>query len=140
MREHGCVPECTDLYGKRIRLRSAAPEDGPALIAIRRTDDVRNRWRGNDFEAEFAADLENHQLCQLTIETGGQTIGLIQFSEEDDPDYRHASVDIYIDPAAQRRGYASDAIRTLVDYLVDQRGHHRLTIDPAADNHPAIRC
>ncbi len=25
-------------------------------------------------------------------------------------------------------------------YLVGERSHHRLTIDPAADNEPAIRC
>jgi len=25
-------------------------------------------------------------------------------------------------------------------HLFDERGHHRLTIDPAADNEPAIRC
>jgi aminoglycoside 6'-N-acetyltransferase len=25
-------------------------------------------------------------------------------------------------------------------YLVDERGHHRLVIDPAADNVAAIRC
>jgi aminoglycoside 6'-N-acetyltransferase len=65
---------------------------------------------------------------------------LIQFAEEDDPDYRHASIDIYIDPTVHRQGYASDAIRTLVDYLFGERGHHRLTIDPAADNEAAIRC
>lgn len=30
-------------------------------------------------------------------------------------------------------------MRTLARYLIDERGHHRLTIDPAADNAPAIR-
>jgi len=28
----------------------------------------------------------------------------------------------------------------LVDYLFDEVGHHRLTIDPAADNVAAIAC
>ncbi len=28
---------------------------------------------------------------------------------------------------------------TLARYLIDERGHHRLTIDPAADNAAAIR-
>jgi aminoglycoside 6'-N-acetyltransferase len=30
-------------------------------------------------------------------------------------------------------------VRTLARYLIDERGHHRLTIDPAADNDAAIR-
>jgi aminoglycoside 6'-N-acetyltransferase len=30
-------------------------------------------------------------------------------------------------------------VRTLARYLIDERGHHRLTIDPAADNAAAVR-
>jgi len=65
---------------------------------------------------------------------------MIQFSEEDEPDYRHASIDLYVDPAFHRRGIATDAISILVDDLFDRRGHHRLIIDPAADNEAAIGC
>ena len=32
-----------------------------------------------------------------------------------------------------------DAVRTLARWLIDERGHHRLTIDPAVANEPAIR-
>ncbi len=39
-----------------------------------------------------------------------------------------------------RRGHATDAIVTVVAHLVTTLGHHRLTIDPAADNLAAIRC
>ncbi len=63
---------------------------------------------------------------------------MIQYHEENDPQYRHAGIDIYIDPAVHRRGYASDAIRAVVEHLFVDRGHHRLTIDPAADNTAAI--
>jgi RimJ/RimL family protein N-acetyltransferase len=38
------------------------------------------------------------------------------------------------------RGPGCDAIRTLVRYLLEERGHHRPVIDPAADNAPAISC
>lgn len=104
------------------------------------TEEVRRRWRGDDIESEIAEDLEDDTVVRLTIEADDRIVGLIQFSEELDPDYRHASLDIYIDPAVHRRGHATDAIRTLADHLFDERGHHRLTIDPAVDNHPAIRC
>lgn len=128
------------LDGDRVRLRSTVAEDAPALFPIRQTDEVRGRWRGDDFEAEFAEDLADDDDVQLTIEADGRIVGLIQFGEEDDPDYRHASIDIYIDPARHRLGYATDAIETLIDYLIDEHGHHRLTTDPAADNEAAIRC
>jgi aminoglycoside 6'-N-acetyltransferase len=39
-----------------------------------------------------------------------------------------------------RQVHATDAIGTIVQYLFDVRRHHRLTIDPAADNEAAIAC
>lgn len=132
--------ESIDLAGERVRLRTTVPADGPALVAIRRTEEVRRRWGGDDLEAEFAEGLADDGVVQLTIEVDGTVVGLIQFSEEEDPQYRHASLDIYLDPAVHRRGHATDAIRTLTDFLFDERGHHRLTIDPAVDNEPAIAC
>lgn len=131
-----------ELRGAKVRMRTTVGRDRAALVAIRSKPEVRRRWRGDDLDAEFDEDLDDDEFHQLTIEAidSGDVLGLIQFGEEDDPDYRHASLDIYLDPAVHRRGYASDAIRTLVSYLVEQRGHHRLTIDPAADNEPAIRC
>jgi aminoglycoside 6'-N-acetyltransferase len=54
--------------------------------------------------------------------------------------YRHAGIDLYIDPAIHRRGLGSDAVRTLARYLFEDHGHHRLVIDPAADNFAAIAC
>jgi aminoglycoside 6'-N-acetyltransferase len=49
-------------------------------------------------------------------------------------------MDIFVDPARHGRGIGRDAVATLARYLVRERGHHRLVIDPAADNEPAIRC
>ena len=83
-----------------------------------------------DLEARPARDLHRPTTSSASI----------QFAEETDPEYRSASIDVYVDPAHHRRGYASDAIRTLVDHLFHQLGHHRLTIDPAADNAAAIAC
>lgn len=130
-----------DLRGKNVRLRSINPTDRDRLLAIRRTEKVRSRWRGENLDAQFDEDLLDDDLHQLVIETlKGEIIGMIQFEEEQDPDYRNASLDIYIDPASHRRGYAADAIRTLVNYLFDNLDHHRLTVDPATDNTAAIAC
>ncbi len=131
-----------ELVGRTVRLRTTIEEDRTSLNRIRATPEVSRRWRGDDLDAEFDQDLADDETHQLTIESieSGAVVGLIQFAEEEEPDYRHASLDIYLDPAVHGRGHASDAIRTLMAHLVDDRGHHRLTIDPAADNEPAIRC
>ena len=52
---------------------------------------------------------------------------------------RHASIDLYPTPR-HGRGYGTDAVRTMARHLIVEHGHHRLEIDPAADNTPAIRC
>jgi aminoglycoside 6'-N-acetyltransferase len=135
------VNEDVVLRGRQVSLRSTRREDRGALVAIRSSDEVRRRWRGDDLEAEFDADLDDSEVHRFTIlDLSGRIVGLVQYGEEDDPDYRHASVDIYVDPSVHRQGYATDAIRTIVDHLFDVRGHHRLTIDPAADNEAAIAC
>ncbi len=131
----------SQLVGRRVTLRPTVAADRDALVAIRSTDAVRRRWRGDDLIAEFDEALADISAVQLTIcIDGGTIVGLIQFIEEDDPDYRHAGIDIYLDPAVHRQGLASDAIRTLSNHLFDDVGHHRLTIDPATDNTAAIRC
>lgn len=141
------LPGSIELIGRRVTLRTTTEADRSALIAIRSTDEVQLRWKGDDLDAEFTDDLADDETSRLTItETGGnekpagRVLGLVQFYEEEDPDYRHASIDIYVDPAVHRQGVATDTLQTLVTYLFDELGHHRLTIDPAADNKPAIAC
>jgi RimJ/RimL family protein N-acetyltransferase len=64
---------------------------------------------------------------------------MIQFSEELEPKYRHASIDLFLDPALQGRGLGTEAVRRIVRHLIEDRGHHRITIDPATSNVTAIR-
>ena len=64
---------------------------------------------------------------------------MIQFSEEGEPQYRHAGIDLFLDPALHNRGWGEVAVRRVVRHLIDERGHHRITIDPAAGNGAAIR-
>jgi aminoglycoside 6'-N-acetyltransferase len=81
-------------------------------------------------------------VCFAVLVDGvdGDVRGMVQYGEEADPDYRHASIDVFLDPAVHGRGVGPDTVRTLARYLIGERGHHRLVIDPAADNAAAIRC
>jgi aminoglycoside 6'-N-acetyltransferase len=75
----------------------------------------------------------------MTIEVQGAVAGMIQFNEEPEPAYRHASIDLFLDPALHGRGLGTEAVALLVRHLIHARGHHRVTIDPAAANAAAIR-
>ncbi|MET8357026.1 GNAT family protein [Micromonospora sp. NPDC005171] len=128
------------LRGRAVTLRPATAADVPALAAIRADPEVRRWWRGGDDLADSVrADLADDDLALYAIEHDGRVIGAIQWYAEPDPDYRHASLDVFLDPAERGAGLGGDAIRTLVRHLIDEYGHHRFTIDPAAANSAAIR-
>jgi aminoglycoside 6'-N-acetyltransferase len=118
-----------------IILRPPAEGDVAELRRIHNTPEVARRWDAP--EEDFPWD--EPEVTRLTIEVDGAVAGMIQFSEELDPKYRHASVDLFVDPAAHGRGIGTEAVRRVVEHLTRDRGHHRITIDPAADNVAAIR-
>ena len=124
------------LQGPRILLRSTTADDAALLLPIRNEQEVRRWW--SDLEPgemeEFVAD--DHSLA---IEVDGEVVGAIQFFEEEDPMYRHANIDLYLTTSRHGKGLGSEAVRVLARHLLEERGHHRLTIDPAADNAAAIR-
>jgi aminoglycoside 6'-N-acetyltransferase len=117
-------------------LRPLAPADEAELLRIHRTPEVRRWWEDPDEGFPWSDEPES---TRLVIEVDGAVAGMIQFGEELTPKYRHASIDIFLDPALHGRGLGTEAVRRLVRHLIDERGHHRLTIDPAVDNVAAIR-
>jgi aminoglycoside 6'-N-acetyltransferase len=117
-------------------LRPLAPGDEAELLRIHATPEVA-RWWGEPDEGFPWTDEPDS--TRLTIEVGGSVAGMIRFSEEPDPKYRHASVDLFLDPAFHGRGLGTEAVRRVVRHLLDELGHHRITIDPAAANTAAIR-
>jgi aminoglycoside 6'-N-acetyltransferase len=116
-------------------------EDVPELARIRTTPEVYQRWGGHeDLASSVRADLADRAVNTYVVEHDGAVVGAVQWAEESDPDYRHASIDIYLDPQVHGRGLGSDAVRTLARHLFADHGHHRVAIDPAADNAAAIAC
>jgi aminoglycoside 6'-N-acetyltransferase len=84
--------------------------------------------------------FDDASAVRFAIVVEGEIRGMVQYEEEDTPPYRHASIDIFVDPAVHRRGIGRDAVRTVARHLITDVGHHRIDIDPAADNVAAIRC
>ena len=126
--------------GARVHLRSATRDDIPALVRIRETPEVFEHWRGgDDLRAAVEADFAEPGIHPYVIEYAGQVVGWIQWQAEEEPDYRHASIDIYLDPAVRGQGVGPDAVATVAHHLFREHGHHRIEIDPAAHNEAAIR-
>ena len=127
------------LRGEHVVLRPLVPDDVARVAAIQAEPAVA-RWWGPPDEAELLAKADGRdEAVGFAIEADGELVGLIQYSEEDAADFRHAAIDVFLAERVHGRGLGTDAVRTLARHLVRDRGHHRLTIDPAADNAPAIR-
>jgi aminoglycoside 6'-N-acetyltransferase len=118
-------------------LRPLVAGDEAELLRIHSTPEVRRWW---DVPDEGFPTTDEPEATRLTIEVDGAVAGMIQFAEELIPRYRHAGIDLFLDPALHGRGLGTEAIRRVVRHLIDERGHHRIVIDPAAANAAAIRC
>ncbi|HEX2589459.1 MAG TPA: GNAT family protein [Gaiellales bacterium] len=128
------------LRGSRLLLRPMREEDVPRLSAIAAEPEVA-RWWGDVPESELRAKAAGEDDAEaLAIELDGDVVGLIQVYEHPDPQYRHAGIDLFLSSEVTGRGLGREAVGVLAAHLLDDRGHHRLTIDPAAENERAIRC
>lgn len=121
------------LHGRLVTLRPAEAADAPTLLAILDQPDVAEWWPRHEWER-----LDESDAVTFAIVLDGAVVGCIQYDEETDPDYFSVAVDIFLSSAVHGRGVGSDAMRTLIAWLIDVRGHHRLTVDPAALNARAI--
>jgi len=131
------VDERVTIAGRHVRLRSLHEGDLDRVTAIVTAPGVREWWPGYDGGRVAHELLDGHWFA---VEHEGALIGVVGYWEEDDPDYRHAAIDVSLHPEWHGRGLGADTVRALARWLIDARGHRRLTIDPAAANARAIRC
>jgi dethiobiotin synthetase len=129
-----------DLRGGRVVLRSPVEADIPRLAAIMATPEVGRWWMGETEALTRTRVLEGEEDTTIwVVLADGEIIGMVQAWEETEPEYRHGGIDIALHPDWHGRGLGADTVRTVARHLVDDRGHHRITIDPAAANTAAIR-
>lgn len=131
----------------RTSLRPVAAEDGATLVAIRRSAEVARWWHLPEPgwpHADAAAPGSTLLTVELSgardIGPDGAVIGMVQVDEGDDPDYATAGIDLFLAPSVHRRGLGREVVTAVVRWLVDVRGHHRVAVDPALANAPAIAC
>ena len=125
--------------GRRVVLRAPTQADVDTLVAILAEPAVARWWPPFDparVRDELVAKRDDEE--GFVIEHAGRVIGYIQCAEEPDPEFRHASIDLFLTASSHGQGLGPEAIRVLATDLIDRRGHHRITIDPVADNTRAI--
>jgi aminoglycoside 6'-N-acetyltransferase len=133
------------LQGSRILLRPVNEDDLPRLLEILREPEVARHWSQPDDNFDrrelLAGDDADgaEYITTFVIAVNEETIGWIAGWEKLHRDYRHAGVDLFLSAKHQGKGFGTEAIFLVCRFLFEERRHHRITIDPAADNVPAIR-
>jgi aminoglycoside 6'-N-acetyltransferase len=120
----------------RLTLRALSAADEPELRRIHGTPEVAQWW---DLPGQGFPMTDEPEATRLTMLVDGALAGLIQYTEELEPKYRHAQIDLFLDPRLHSQGFGTEAVRRVVRHLTENRGHHRITIDPAVANAAAIR-
>jgi aminoglycoside 6'-N-acetyltransferase len=125
----------------RVTLRPLEERDAGAVAAIVEHPSVRAWWGSEESDSRSPEGFAENarERTAFAIEVDGVLAGWLGFHEDDEPDYRHAGLDICLGPEHQGAGLGPVALRLAARWLVDERGHHRLTIDPARANARAIR-
>jgi aminoglycoside 6'-N-acetyltransferase len=124
------------LKGRRIRLAPLAREHHRRLTELRNEPGVLRWWQ--EPRDDFLDDeTDVHKYAVLL---GDEVIGFVQWHEETDPMYRHAGIDLFIDPSLHGRGFGTEVVRLVCAHLIDERGFHRIVIDPEVANEVAIAC
>ncbi len=115
------------LAGERVTLRPATPEDAAPLAAIAAAPEVA-RWVGG-------FDVVDGQT--FTIVVDGDVAGWLNAEAEEDPEYRHVALDLFLAAPLHGQGLGPEALRLAIRHFIAQ-GHHRFTIDPETANERAI--
>ena len=107
--------------------------------------EVARHWSppddGFDRHELLSGDEADGAECITTfvITVNAEIVGWIAGWEKLHRDYRHAGIDLFLSTQHQGQGFGAEAIRLVCRFLFEARRHHRITIDPAADNVRAIR-
>jgi RimJ/RimL family protein N-acetyltransferase len=140
----GFEPLLTD----RLRLRRSMPEDAPIISAYRSNPEV-NRQQGWDRTDPQSVRAE---IEEMSSRSPGESGGWVQFSVEERDTGRLVGdvglspaepgvikVGYTIAPDVQGRGYATEAVRSLVEYAFDTLGADVVRAYASADNTSSIR-
>ncbi|MDR3686679.1 MAG: GNAT family protein [Coriobacteriia bacterium] len=135
------MPRLADLptlHGPRVTLRPPKAGETDLLADAIAVDPAAGpRWSTDC--ATMRRWLAEDEINLLVVELDGVSVGIVDFEEVLEPEYHSAGMDIALLECCTGKGVGGEVLQILGAWLIDVRGHHRLTIDPAADNARAIR-
>jgi aminoglycoside 6'-N-acetyltransferase len=127
-----------ELQGVHVLLRPTSDAEVALLTSLVNDPEV-SLWWGVYDEDKMREEVRDPRLSAWTVVVDGAVAGLVEVTEELEPDYPSVALDIFLGVAFHGRGYGAEALRTVLRHMFEERGHHRATIDPTVENERAIR-
>ena len=124
------------LAGERMTLRPPRASDADALLAILLEPEVAKWWVG--YTPERVRDEMIDSDATLVMEIDGACGGAVFLYPENDPEYLHVVIHLFLGAQWYGHRYGAEALTLVIEHL-GTLGHHRFTLDPNANNAPAIR-
>jgi RimJ/RimL family protein N-acetyltransferase len=132
--------------GELTRLRPMEPSDAEDLLRWHRDPDVM-RWMSEGYVPSLAQQRKRLEerprnaygdvLFGIEASAEGQLIGMVRLRDAE-PETGCAELDIYIgEKEYWRRGYATDAMRTVCRYGFDKMRLHKISLTVVTENHAA---
>jgi RimJ/RimL family protein N-acetyltransferase len=131
------VTESLELSSPRLRLRRLRPEDATAICAYRGLPEVARFQSWESFGLADAKRLIGDQagvepdtpgtwlqLALVTLESAAVIGDCGIHFRKDEP--RQVELGITLAPSHQRRGLATEALETVLEYVFDRLGKHRV--------------
>ncbi len=135
------------LEGNKIRLRALEPEDLSFLFQIENNDSF---WEVSHTQVPFSrfllkqylenahVDIYEAKQLRLMMETlEGVSVGMIDLFDFN-PQHHRAGVGLLVAPEFQKQGYASEALKLLINYAFSVLNLHQLYANILTDNIKSI--
>ena len=141
------------IHGKKVRLQPMTADEVPLFYRWATQSEATPFWYGDlvgepiptyqqflrDFKPYYFDGSEPEKGRSFTILIGGRAIGEINYNEIDQ---KHNSVDLDIiiaDDKDKNRGYGSDALKALAQYLFQKMNIEACHVETVSGNPRAIR-
>jgi aminoglycoside 6'-N-acetyltransferase len=124
------------LVGERMTLRPPTDADAAPLLDILAEAEVSRWWVGYTPERIREEILDPGNA--LVMEIGGECAGAIFLYPNEDPEYLHVVIHLFLGARWYGKRYGAEALAIAIAHLATL-GHHRFTLDPNVNNAPAIR-
>lgn len=124
------------LRGERMSLRAPQASDAAPLLGILSEPEVSRWWVG--YTPDRVRDEIIESGSALVIDIAGQCAGAIFLYPNEDPEYLHVVIHLFLGAEWYGHRYGAEALSVAIAHLATL-GHHRFTLDPNVHNAAAIR-